>query len=100
MSQTEPYAATDSYTLERILTNRRDNAYCTVPLPCSACPRRAGRPRRVTITAAAKPGWTVVEVRDAGPGIPPHLMAHATRRFSRSPKRDEGAGLGLSMSNR
>ncbi|NUU02938.1 sensor histidine kinase [Herbaspirillum robiniae] len=39
-----------------------------------------------------------LSVRDEGPGIPPEAMPHLYERFWRGPhRRDEGAGLGLSI---
>ena len=100
LPETETYAAIDPYTLERILTNLLDNAYLhgapPVQVRVRAVPADAGT---VTASASTQPRWTVVEVRDAGPGIPPTLMAHATDRFTRSPeaRARPGAGLGLSI---
>ncbi len=51
------------------------------------------------VPGTAGPGWTVVEVRDAGPGMEPDLLAGATERFTRSAaaRSRPGAGLGLSL---
>jgi signal transduction histidine kinase len=96
----ETRAAIDSHTLERILTNLIDNAYLHGAPPVHV------RVRAVPVKdrAAAAPAteghiWTIVEIRDAGPGMPPDLMAHATERFTRSAdaRARPGAGLGLSI---
>ncbi|GAW51872.1 MULTISPECIES: sensor histidine kinase [unclassified Nocardioides] len=79
-------AAVDSHTLERILTNLVDNAYLHGSPP-------------VQVRVRVVPGWTVIEVRDAGPGMPPALMTRATERFTRAAEARSrpGAGLGLSI---
>jgi signal transduction histidine kinase len=96
----ETHAAIDSHTLDRILTNLIDNAYLHGAPPVQVCVRAvpAGADPGTDPTAE-RTGWTVVEVRDAGPGMPPELMAAATERFTRSAeaRARPGAGLGLSI---
>jgi signal transduction histidine kinase len=43
--------------------------------------------------------YAVLEVTDAGPGMPPELLGQATRRFNRAPdaRSRPGSGLGLSI---
>ncbi|HET6937725.1 MAG TPA: sensor histidine kinase, partial [Nocardioides sp.] len=53
----------------------------------------------VRVRVRSEPGHTVVEVSDAGTGMPPDLLDQATRRFNRAPQARSrpGAGLGLSI---
>ena len=100
LPETETYAAIDPHTLERVLTNLLDNAYLHGAPPVQVRVRAVrGDTCTATASVPAHPGWTVVEVRDAGTGIPPTLMARATERFTRSPeaRARPGAGLGLSI---
>lgn len=96
----ETHAAIDAHTLERILTNLIDNAYLhgapPVHVRVRAVPADQGA---ATTPISTGRSWTIVEVRDAGPGMSPDLMAHATERFTRSAeaRARPGAGLGLSI---
>jgi C4-dicarboxylate-specific signal transduction histidine kinase len=45
-------------------------------------------------------GRVVVEVRDNGPGIPPHLMDRVVEPFFTTKAPGKGMGLGLALSNR
>jgi signal transduction histidine kinase len=74
------------HVLERIVTNLLQNALTHGRPPVEWVVRRAG-------------AHTVVEVTDAGPGMPPELLQLATRRFHRAPEARSrpGAGLGLSI---
>jgi signal transduction histidine kinase len=53
----------------------------------------------VTLTAAAEHGVVELGVHDEGNGFPPEFLARAFARFSRADatRRDEGAGLGLTI---
>ena len=89
-------AVIDPSALERVLVNLIDNALAHGAPPMGiqlrAVPGSA-------VPGSAGPGWTVVEVRDAGPGMDPDLLAGATERFTRSAaaRSRPGAGLGLSL---
>ena len=76
--------------LERILTNLIDNAYLHGAPPVQV---------RVRAVPGSGRGWTVIEVRDDGPGMPPDLLDSATERFTRSveARSRPGAGLGLAI---
>ncbi|HEX5089767.1 MAG TPA: ATP-binding protein [Nocardioides sp.] len=79
-------ARLDPRVLERVVTNLLDNAFAH------------GRPPvRVRVRSAGD--HTVLEVADAGLGMPPELLGQATRRFHRAPdaRSRPGAGLGLSI---
>ena len=47
----------------------------------------------------ADDGWARLRVADAGPGMPPELLATATERFTRADdaRSRPGAGLGLAL---
>ena len=78
--------AVGPHALERIVTNLLDNAVTH------------GRPpMHLRLEAAA--AYVVVSVADAGEGMPPELLAEATRRFTRSAEARgrPGAGLGLAI---
>jgi signal transduction histidine kinase len=72
--------------LERIVTNLVANAFVHGAPPVGVVVRREG-------------AHAVLQVADAGPGMPPDLLAHATRRFSRAPEARSrpGSGLGLAL---
>ncbi|MEO5662107.1 MAG: HAMP domain-containing sensor histidine kinase [Nocardioides sp.] len=82
-------AAIDPTTLGRLVTNLVDNGLNHGQPPILI------RARRTT----GDPGWVVIEVQDAGPGMDPEMLAEATRRFARSPEARSrpGAGLGLAL---
>jgi len=79
-------AAVDPRALERIVTNLVGNAFAH------------GRPP-VQVEVRTDAGHVVLSVADAGEGMPPGLLADATRRFTRAPeaRARSGAGLGLSI---
>jgi signal transduction histidine kinase len=100
---TDAHAAIDSPTLERILANLIDNACLHGSPPVHVRVRVvAADAGAATPGAAVGPGWTLVEISDAGPGMPPDLLARATERFTRSAEARSrpGAGLGLSLVER
>lgn len=72
--------------VERVVTNLLDNAL-----------HHGAPPVRLAVRGASR--HVVLEVADAGPGVPPELLADATRRFSRAPEARSrpGAGLGLAI---
>jgi len=78
--------AVDAVALERLATNLLDNA------------TRHGAPP-VQLRLGAHDPWVRLEVRDAGPGIGPDLLATATGRFTRSAeaRSRQGSGLGLAL---
>lgn len=65
--------------------------------------RHGAAPVRVSVRAAGPEGAArsaVIEVRDAGPGIPAAVLPHVFERFYKSDTaraRSEGSGLGLSI---
>ena len=79
-------APVDPRALERIVTNLVGNAFAH------------GRPP-VQVEVRTDAGHVVLSVADAGEGMPPGLLADATRRFTRAPeaRARSGAGLGLSI---
>jgi two-component system OmpR family sensor kinase len=79
-------ASIDPQALERVVTNVLDNAFTHGRPPVQLSVRRVG-------------DHTVLEVSDAGPGMPADLLAQATRRFNRAAEARSrpGAGLGLSI---
>jgi signal transduction histidine kinase len=93
-------AAVDPQTLERILTNLLDNAFLhgapPIHVRVRAVPNEGGG---ATTFGTEAPGWAVIEVGDAGPGMSTSLLAEATNRFSRSAeaRARPGAGLGLAI---
>ncbi|MEJ7834418.1 MAG: ATP-binding protein [Nocardioides sp.] len=80
-------AAIDPVALERIMNNVVENAFL-----------HGQPPVRVRVTHAAD-AWILIEVEDAGPGMPPELLADAAERFTRSAEARglPGAGLGLAL---
>lgn len=72
---------------ERILTNLLDNART-----------HGSAPYQVHVDRPA-PTWSRLCVTDAGPGMPPDLLAGATQRFTRADdaRARPGAGLGLAL---
>jgi len=75
-----------AHVLERIVTNLVTNSLT-----------HGGPPVRLRVRSEGE--HTIVEVSDAGPGMPPDLLSQATRRFNRAPEARSrpGAGLGLSI---
>jgi two-component system, OmpR family, sensor kinase len=75
------------FELERVVTNLLDNAAV-----------HGAPPVEMSVDAPA-PGWARVVVTDAGPGMPPTLLATATQRFARAEdaRPRPGSGLGLSL---
>ncbi|HEY0642418.1 MAG TPA: HAMP domain-containing sensor histidine kinase [Nocardioides sp.] len=53
----------------------------------------------VRVVVRRDSGYAVLSVTDQGPGMPPDLLAQATRRFSRAPEARSrpGSGLGLAL---
>lgn len=52
----------------------------------------------VSLEAAPKAGWVVLQVRDYGMGLPEELLQQVTRRFGRGEFRQQsGSGLGLAI---
>jgi signal transduction histidine kinase len=83
----QPALATiDPHVLERIATNLVTNALT-----------HGEPPVRLRVRSVAE--HTMLEVSDAGAGMPPELLSQATRRFNRAPeaRSKPGAGLGLSI---
>ncbi|MBL0746481.1 HAMP domain-containing histidine kinase [Nocardioides sp. G10] len=78
----------DRQSLERIVTNLLANALA-----------HGAPPVRVGVRRQGQGSYAVLSVSDAGPGLPPDLLAQVTRRFSRAPEARSrpGAGLGLSL---
>jgi signal transduction histidine kinase len=93
--------AIDARALERILTNLIDNAFTHGAPPVAIRVRPSPNAATATDseTTGTEPGWAVIEVTDAGPGMSPELMDRATERFTRSAEARSrpGAGLGLSI---
>lgn len=79
-------ASIDPHALERVVTNLLDNAFTHGRPPVQVSVGRVGH-------------HTVLEVSDAGPGMPADLLGQATRRFNRAAEARSrpGAGLGLSI---
>lgn len=79
-------AHTHPLLLERLLANLLDNAL------------RHGRPP-VRVTVRTEGNAAVLEVRDAGPGLPPHRRAELLQAFARgdASRGTPGTGLGLAI---
>ncbi|MBX9740559.1 MAG: HAMP domain-containing histidine kinase [Beijerinckiaceae bacterium] len=76
----------------RVLLNIFRNAYEALE---TAGPQ-PGRPAEVTITAAQRDGFVVVEISDTGPGIPESAKNRLFEPFKAS-SRPGGTGLGLAI---
>lgn len=76
----------EPHALERVVTNLVANALAHGRPPIRLRVRRDGE-------------RAILQVADEGPGMPPDLLAQATRRFHRAPEARSrpGAGLGLSI---
>ncbi|MCW2793833.1 MAG: ATP-binding region, ATPase domain protein [Nocardioides sp.] len=83
---TDTRAAIEPLALERTVTNLVENAFSHGLPP-------------VHLRVAPGRDWVVVQVEDAGPGMPAELLEQATGRFTRAPeaRARPGAGLGLSL---
>jgi two-component system sensor histidine kinase MtrB len=77
---------TDRRSLERIVGNLLDNAHLHAP------------DAAVSVTGGVDGDTLVVEVADAGPGVPVEALAHLFERFYKTdPSRRGGTGLGLAV---
>jgi two-component system, OmpR family, sensor kinase len=85
-----PEAAVSAGVLDRIVTNLVDNALTHGRPPVTI---------RVRGVAGDECGWVCLQVRDAGDGMEPALLATATGRFTRASEARSrpGAGLGLAL---
>ena len=85
-----PDAAVAAGVLDRIVTNLVDNALVHGRPPVTI---------RVRGVAGEKSDWVCLQVRDAGDGMEPALLATATGRFTRASEARSrpGAGLGLAL---
>ncbi len=86
LAPTAPVGLAD-HEVERVLANLLDNAA-----------RHGAPPVRLVVDRPAA-GWVRLTVSDAGPGMPPTLLATATQRFTRAEEARSraGAGLGLAL---
>lgn len=57
-----------------------------------------GQDGAVVVAIRAAPGWLLVEVRDTGPGISPHVREHLFDPFFSGREAGRGLGFGLSKS--
>ncbi len=75
------------FEIDRILTNLLDNAALHGTAPYEAA------------VDEPTPRWARLTVADAGPGMPPDLLAGATQRFTRADEARSrpGSGLGLAL---
>jgi two-component system sensor histidine kinase KdpD len=56
---------------------------------------------QVAVTVSSCDGWTVIEIRDEGPGMPPEDLLHLFEKFYRGSSgewKPRGTGLGLAIS--
>ncbi len=87
LAPTSCITAIDQLALERIVTNVVDNAFLH------------GRPPVRVCVSCVDDAWTLLEVEDAGLGMPPDLLSSAAERFTRAAEARgrPGAGLGLAL---
>jgi signal transduction histidine kinase len=92
-------AAIDPRALERILGNVIDNAFAHGAPPVEVRVRLSPRPPRGTGAAGDERRWVLIQLSDAGTGMPPELLERAAERFTRSAeaRTRSGAGLGLAI---
>jgi two-component system OmpR family sensor kinase len=88
--QDVPDAAVPAGVLDRVVTNLVDNALTHGRPPVTI---------RVRGVGGEECGWVCLQVRDAGDGMEPGLLATATGRFTRASEARSrpGAGLGLAL---
>jgi two-component system, OmpR family, sensor kinase len=88
--QEVPDAAVPAGVLDRVVTNLVDNALTHGRPPVTI---------RVRGVRGDECGWVCLQVRDAGDGMEPALLATATGRFTRASEARSrpGAGLGLAL---
>jgi len=82
----------DRYELQQVLLNLVNNAVQAVSS------LEPGRPRRISLVTTRAGGTSMLEVRDTGPGVPPHLTSSLFTPFFTTKAPGEGTGLGLSLS--
>ena len=83
----------DRYELQQVLLNLVTNAVQAVSSLAEE------HPRRITLsTSRTDDGKAVLQVRDTGPGVPPHLVPYLFTPFFTTKPAGEGTGLGLSLS--
>jgi two-component system osmolarity sensor histidine kinase EnvZ len=82
--------------LSRVLSNLLENAQRHGQSPSDGI-------TRIDIVARVEPGWTVLQVRDHGPGVPEETLKNLTQPFFRGDAARTsatGCGLGLAIVER
>lgn len=83
------FVNSDVKKIERVLQNLIGNAI-----------RHTGENKQISVSVIAQNGWTTVEVKDAGNGIPPDQLSQIWERYYKinsAHSRGSGTGLGLSI---
>jgi two-component system NtrC family sensor kinase len=82
----------DRYELQQVLLNLVNNAVQAVSN------LEPGQPRRISLITARSESMAILQVRDTGPGVPPHLSSYLFTPFFTTKGQGQGTGLGLSLS--
>jgi two-component system, NtrC family, sensor kinase len=82
----------DRYELQQVLLNLITNAVQAVSV------LEPGKPRHITLSTRRSGGDAMLQVRDNGSGVPPHLVPYLFTPFFTTKAPGEGTGLGLSLS--
>jgi signal transduction histidine kinase len=87
--RTLPHLTVRGSELNQVWTNLLDNAIDSL-----------GQTGTITITTRNEQGWTVVEITDDGPGIPPEVQSRIFDAFFTTKDVGRGTGLGLATVHR
>ncbi len=88
-----PFVAADEGRLAQVFLNLLTNAV-------QALPEATAHAHEIRVTSFTdEAGRAVIEIRDTGHGIPPHLLNHIFEPFFTTKPVGQGTGLGLSISH-